>query len=332
MFTDNEDEFVPYDREAELVKQRRAAIKGRDREEIKEIGSELVNLYVRHGEYFKMSDQPDPRAAIDSFKKALKLQPNHPLAHYRLGHLLYRNGEYDRSGRKIGNAEDTRNYPEIAYHFGKALEGSVDQEGLDETQEMLANMMLVNCGKFIARDSLLEIEFYEKNANVEFDKSRIDTYREKLLDDAETIFTEIDYWKITSDKKELMSEKRVDELRNKIIDDLVLLMSTDAGYHLYYDGDQIKLSLTAFTILYFFLQAEAPIAVQEMNQKIYIGDQINSALFRKTISDLKEKIIFWDEIIESTTGENGRAERKLVDGLDFCIIVKTSAILPDEKG
>src|SRR4051794_33486864 len=73
-----------------------------------EVRGKLVSLYVHHGEYFKMNEMSDPKLAKDYLKKALQYQDDHPVANYRLAHLLYREGHYF----------------DALTHFHKSIDGS----------------------------------------------------------------------------------------------------------------------------------------------------------------------------------------------------------------
>jgi tetratricopeptide (TPR) repeat protein len=149
---DRDDEFHPKKEERRLQELLAVAKKQRDRTQEKEMTKKLAKLFVSQGEYFKMADKPDPNLAKRYLEKALQMQKDHPVANYRLGYLYYRRNEYTRA---------------VSF-FEKALDGSMEEE-LNDTQRMLANMFLVNCGIKIAKEAIKEINFIEGNVYSELE-------------------------------------------------------------------------------------------------------------------------------------------------------------------
>lgn len=70
-----------------------------DRDKRRQLEDELTNLYVRQAEYSKFSETPDYGAARRALAMAFKFRPNHLLANYRLGYILYVNRQYAESIR-----------------------------------------------------------------------------------------------------------------------------------------------------------------------------------------------------------------------------------------
>ena len=72
--------------------------------------------------------QGDYGAAQTAFQKATIQKPNHPLAYYNLGTVLYRSGRFDAAGqafrealaRHNGKIEQTLNLAHIYYNLGNA--------------------------------------------------------------------------------------------------------------------------------------------------------------------------------------------------------------------
>ena len=117
------------------------------------------------------------------------MQKDHPVANYRLGYLYYRNREYTKA---------------VSF-FEKALDGSMEEE-LNDTQRMLANMFLVNCGIKIAKEAIHEINFIEDNVYTELEIERIERYKNEILVLDEEIFDKMFYRKIENGREVKIGE------------------------------------------------------------------------------------------------------------------------------
>jgi tetratricopeptide (TPR) repeat protein len=186
---DRDDDFHPMMEEKRLQELLTVARKQKDKSQEKEITKKLVNLYVSQGEYFKMGDKPDLNIAKRYLEKALKWQQDHLVANYRLGYLYYRRREYTKA---------------VSF-FERALDGSVEEE-LTDTQRMLANMFLVNCGIKIAKEAIQEIIFIEDNVYTELEIERIERYKKEILVLDEEIFNKMFYRKIENGTEEKIGE------------------------------------------------------------------------------------------------------------------------------
>ncbi|ARP43120.1 hypothetical protein AB4J90_11525 [Geobacillus thermodenitrificans] len=85
--------IFPHEQERRLLEERR---KEKDREKRREIEKKLISLYVYVGEYFKMS-RPDPKQAKLYLQKALRYNPSHAIANYRVAHIYYGEKEYAKA-------------------------------------------------------------------------------------------------------------------------------------------------------------------------------------------------------------------------------------------
>jgi tetratricopeptide (TPR) repeat protein len=229
---DFDDDIHPFMEEKRLKELLGVARKQRDKTLEKEITKKLVNLFVSQGEYFKMADKPDPKIAKRYLEKALHMQEDHPVANYRLGYLYYRNREYTKA----------------VTFFEKALDGSMEEE-LNDTQRMLANMFLVNCGIKIAKEAIHEINFIEDNVYTELEIERIEHYKNEILVLDEEIFNKMFYRKIEYGTEEKIGEY---EFINFIPDrNQVLLKRSDHGMEIHFqDFEPISLNPKAFYTFY----------------------------------------------------------------------------------
>jgi tetratricopeptide (TPR) repeat protein len=297
------------------------AIKQRDRVATKKAHSTLVKLYVRYGEYFKMSSKPDPRVAEHYLKKAISLQKDHPVANYRLAHLKYRKEEYTSA---------------LAY-FERAIEGSTS-EGLNDSQELIANMFMANCGLVIARQALMEMDTLADKPNIHFDEALVGLYRPEMFEAIGNLLEIKFYRKITSDKEELITEDKVQLILDEKPSKQVLFCLIDDGMYVFYKGYQpIKLEQPSFNILYFLLKAEKLMTGEDLIECLYDGmrEEIGPDVIRQSFSRLSRRIPYWDEIIQTEqilhhgTGRR-RTARRRADGISYCIISRVGDLLPDE--
>ncbi|MEH7331892.1 helix-turn-helix domain-containing protein [Neobacillus drentensis] len=312
-----------YEEEKKMKAKLREAKDRRDREAVEFAQKALITLYVRFGEHFKMNAEPDPIVAERYLKAAVILQKDHPVANYRLAHLLYR--------KKM--------YTDALFHFERALAGS-DSEGLNESQEMIANMFMANCGIFIARQALTELEASNENPYIDFDEKLVGRYRGEMLEAIGEMFDNRFYRKIADEKEEFISDEKVQLiLENNWDAKQVVLCSMDDGVHLYFGKHQpISLEPTAFRILYFTLKAGGrPLTGEDIEDRFFegLGQEIDPDLLRQTINRMQRRIPFWDKIIETVHVRNpdtnrDRRARKLAEGIGFCMICRAGDILPEE--
>lgn len=157
---------------AQLEETYRKARRAGNREEEERCRKALVRHYVYFGEHYKLSDRPSPAEAKYWLRKALKLGGRHPLANYRDAHLLYRENEYEQA----------------AWHFRKALDGT-PEEGLNDSQALVAHAVLVNCGLLMANEALREVHFARDNAFRDLDAGLVDEYCKKMLVDNEEMLS-----------------------------------------------------------------------------------------------------------------------------------------------
>lgn len=311
-----------HDEEKKLKVKVKEAHAIRDRAAFQHAQSALVTHYVRYGEYLKMSTKPDPYVAERFLKEAVKHQKDHPIANYRLAHLLYRK----------------KKYVEALAHFERALAGSAAQ-GLNESQEMIANMFMANCGIFIARQALEELESSGENPYLQVDEQLVGRYRGEMYSAIGEMLDNRFYRKITAEKEEFISDEKVQLiLENNWTTDQVVLSSMDDGVHIYFRKYQpISLEPTAFRVLYFILLAEKALTGEDLQDRFYdgVGEEIDPNLLRQSLARLQRYIPYWEEIIQTEQVRNpetnrDRRGRKLAEGINCCVICRAGDILPDE--
>ncbi|MGM8365798.1 tetratricopeptide repeat protein [Virgibacillus sp. W0181] len=312
--------LTPIEKERLLRGRLLDARKSRDREVQKEVERLLVQLYVRQGEYFKMSDRPDPRIAEENFKKALQLQRDNPIAHYRLAHVFYRKEAYGQA----------------ASHFEKALTGSIT-EALNDTQRQLTYMLLVNCGILMAKEALKELEEEDANLYVERDvnDSLIDKYRRELLVNSERALARSYYRLITEEGERIISDHYADEMDGT---GEVLLYKGEEGKFLVFSNERYQLSPTQFTVMYYFIKSKSGLTLEGINQQLeHQLDEVRGDAFRRALSQFRNSIPYWQSFVEESRldrdqagDQRGRIIIKKMPLIRYSILVQASEILPDD--
>ncbi|RSD28584.1 tetratricopeptide repeat protein [Mesobacillus subterraneus] len=314
-----ERDLYPADEERRLRDELTKARNNRDRDKQRIIEGKLVKLYVSQAEYFKMAEKPDPYIAMKYLQKAVRIQVDHPVANYRLGYLFYRNKEFARA----------------ILHFERALDGS-ETEGLNDTQALLANMFLVNCGIRIAKESIQEVQSIEENFYSDLEQERIEKYRKEVLVLDEGIFERMFYKKIEDGV-----ETRINDIEFGTYHPegkQVLLKISDKGRELILPGGlNYDLNPVAFYMFYAFLSTDIPLTYRDIKVKIQLWSEmeVNEDYIRQIISRLSRSIPVWNQIIDSTRVVNPDTNRqvvafKLVEGFSSCILCRGDEVLPGE--
>ncbi|WHY03299.1 hypothetical protein [Neobacillus sp. DY30] len=311
------DDFHPKKEESRLKELLDGARKNRDKSFEKEITKKLVKLYVSQGEYFKMADKPDPNLARRYLSKALQYQQDHPVANYRMGYLYNRNKEYTRA---------------VSF-FERALDGSIDEE-LTDTQRVLANMFLVNCGIKIAKEAIQEINFIEDNVYTELEIDRIERYKNEILVLEEGIFDRMFYRKIENGREEKIGEYEF--INFKPDKKQVLLKSSDQGMEIIFqEFKPISLNPKAFYTLYGIVTAKGFRTYSELQEMASngSGQEVSDDYFRQIIRRLSRDVPYWEHIIETTTILHPDTRRhiaaiKLAEAFSTCILCRVEDYLP----
>jgi tetratricopeptide (TPR) repeat protein len=278
-----------------------------DRAMMVEVKNELVQLYLTHGEHFKMNENPDPIQAEYYLKKALNHQKDHPVVNYRLAHLLYRKEKY---------AEAIR-------YFQYAIDGS-RYEALNDTQMKLARMFMVNCGIYVAKEALEELQELEEAEGVFIDKNLIEKYQSEILAGSVESLDRMFYQcQFETGRPEIISETTYLSLFEPPYGNLVILGKNDEGYFLYFQGQRYnQLDKSKFLFVYLILTSKVGITNQEIQEKLLNEYQldINEDNIRQTHSRLNRRIPFLENIIEESRNDERRVTRRLKSSLSYCIV------------
>lgn len=279
----------------------------KDRSSMEQIKKELVQLYLIHGEHFKMNENPDPIQAEYFLKKALNHQKDHPVVNYRMAHLLYRK----------------ERYAEAARYFQYAIDGS-RFEALNDTQMRLARMFMVNCGILIAKEALEELQEMEEAEDVMIDKGLIAKYQSEILAGSVESLDRMFYQcKFELSRKEIISETTYWSLFEPPFGDLVILGKDDEGYFLFYQGQRCQgIEKEKFLMLLLILTSRLGISYPDLQEKL-LNDyevHINEDTIRQNISRLNRQISFLEDIVEESRNNERRVIRRLKSSLTYCIV------------
>jgi tetratricopeptide (TPR) repeat protein len=302
--------FLPHHEERRLIEELRGEKDPKRRQEIKK---ELIHLYIYFGEHFKMTNQPDPQQAKKYLQKVLKLQEDHPVAHYRLAHLYLKEKEYTKA----------------AYHFDRALTGSREEE-LNETQKMLTHMFLVNCGIFIASNALEQIEHMEE---APYDEEKIERYRNHIFLWRKEGLDRALYRIITPEIDEPVPEEQY-FLRQEQLEphEVMLCISEREEIFVKFQSKKKTLDIQSFYLLCMLLRSEQALTVEEIKTKLFdkfLEKEVTDAAIRKMFERLRERLPFWDDIIETVSIGN-KVARKRKEGISYCIFCRASDVFPGE--
>lgn len=260
----------------------RAIRESTDRNNKRQLEDELTNLYVRQAEYSKFSETPDYGAARRALAMALKFRPNHPLANYRLGYILY----------------VKRQYAEAIRHFSRALDGTVDA-ALSDIQTTLTHMFVVNCSIYLARESLAELEYREHEEHPD-EAARLNKYRNELLVEDEQLFDRLYYRKIQDGMETLINERSFQEYQANVQE--IILRSSSEGTFVEWGKQTILLNPNGFLALFVIVTnttSTYPTLAErltELSGQVMTYDHVRQLLRR-----LRNDLPFFQDVIQSTS-------------------------------
>lgn len=270
-------EEAGYQAEMELKKKMRGA----SQEEKNQLRNQLVKLYVRQAEYFKLSPEPNYKTARLYLKKALQLEKENPIANYRLGYVEYVD----------------QNWSKAIYHLNRAIDGT-DLESISEVQETLAHMFLVNCGIELARESLAEIEFKELQFDSKNDE-KLTHYRNTLKVQEERLFERLYYRKIQQGTESILSEEAFHDYEPDS-KEIVLKSSEDEMAIFSAFIPSISLRPNQFFTLYILMsQKQTTYTSLQAHLSGLLGQHITYDNVRQLITRLKQQFPKFHDFIDS---------------------------------
>jgi hypothetical protein len=307
---------VPYEQEREILKEYRLAKDRKDSERVKQLRDELATFYVYYGESYKNSDTPDPRSAKWCLKKALDLQSDHPVANYRYAHLMYADEEYALA----------------AYHFKKAADGSQEQ-CLNDTQRLIANIFTVNCGLLMAKHSLEEIDeieqLYSGDPTDVADEAKREDFLSRMLVDSEEMLSQHMYLKISPMGNEYISKERYTVEKEDVRENEVKICITpNYRVMLFENARPQSISQTEFYVAHTILMSAAYLESKEIGEALEeLEKVIKPETIRKCLSRMSTKVSFWDSIVDTKQKGNYSARRRR-NGVKYMLLCHSSVAVP----
>jgi hypothetical protein len=313
---DEDRNLVPYEQERELLRNFRLAKESKDFDRVKQLRDELVTFYVYYGESYKSSDIPDPRSAKWCLKKALDLQSDHPVANYRYAHLMYADEEYALA----------------AYHFKKAADGSQEQ-CLNDTQRLIANIITVNCGLLMAKHSLEEIDeieqLYRNSPADAADGAKREDFLSRMLVDSEEMLSQHMYLKISPAGSEYISKERYTVEKEAVHENEVKICITPSYRVMLFENARPQnISQTEFCVAHTILMSAAYLESKEIGEALEeLEKVIKPETIRKCLSRLSTNVSFWDRIVDTRQRGNYSARRRR-NGVKYMLLCHSSVVVP----
>lgn len=298
----------------------------KDTKQRKKLKKKVAHQYIQFGEFLKLGSKPDPVMAKRYLEKALTYDPDNPLAHYRLAHLYFNDGDYHMA----------------AFHFYKALYEWADIK-LNDIQKLVSQMLLINCGIEIALEALKE---YEKNSSKHLFNIDENLYQENLIErfEKELYLSKLNdlkrglYRIITPENDSIVTEEKYFAEQDGISANEVMLVFEKGRYTgddrltIHFRHEMVELDYKDFYLLSFLLHSEEPLTnddIQKNYLEKFLHEESKPDAIRKWFQRLREKISFWDDIIEETTN-NRKTGRKRKAGISYRIFCRASDTFPWE--
>jgi tetratricopeptide (TPR) repeat protein len=305
--------FIPCREAWALQRQYREARRNGDLETAESLKKRLVGIHVQLGEHFKMSGQPNVREAMKCLEKALRLDPGHPIANYRYAHLLYGKKEYQSA----------------AFHFKKALDGN-KEEGLNDSQTLVAQIMTVSCGARMAVEADREIEFLLGNRFLSWDRRLADSFRASMIRHCEEMMERFMYIHRTPEGMRNVSRDAFLDYQDRVADHEVLLSMDDGMYRVEFRNDMRELEPLAFYIVWILIRADDFVDNDEIGSALdafFSSEEMRSDTIRQQLHRLSRRLPFWHEVIE--TKEAGRKTfRRRREGITWSLFHHSWQVVP----
>jgi hypothetical protein len=247
--------------------------------------------------------------------QALKLQKEHPIANYRYAHLMFADKEYALA----------------AYYFKRAMDGS-PEKCLDDTQMLIANIITVNCGMHMAKAAIIEINDLHDEKEDHPDQQKRQKFLDSLLVDSEERLEQHMYRKVTPIGQQYISHEQYFEEMEETEERVVkMFVSQRDRFMVFQGGHRVLISQTEFYVAHTILMSYDYLDLADIGfmlndlEKIITSDYI-----RQSISRLKNKAPFWDDIVDSITGKNS-SKRRRRSGIHYALLCHSSVMVPSDS-
>ncbi|MEC5189320.1 hypothetical protein GGQ77_003109 [Geobacillus thermodenitrificans] len=213
-----------------------------------------------------------------------------------------------------------------------ALSEQADGE-LNDTQRMLSHMILVNCSLLLASKSLQTIKELEDSL---YDEELVERYRGEILLQRVEDFERALYCIVTPTGRDIVAEERYFAEQEKCLPHEVQLLienDRDGLFVRYGGGEWISLDCTSFYLVALLLHSERPLTGDEIHKTLvfsFLEREVTEAAIRKMVERLRNRLPFWESIIETTRIGNRVARRRRPD-VTYRIFCRASDVFPWEQ-
>lgn len=265
------------------------------------IKKDLINYLVKYGTYLKTEYLKDDGLAEKTLKKALRYDPDNPVAHYRLGFLAYKG----------------RNYISAMIHFQNAVTKQNKKENteykLNNQQVYNAHLYLTNSALHIAQQTQAKIEKLSSHA----DLGRVPNLEQSplyyLINKNEQYLSSHAFKIITRDGMRPASKEECDALFDSQKYNNIILYFGDRETTVCFNGREVNVTPNQAEFLYqFFLNShiENPLTKEHFRDLLstrLTNGEIEDNTYVQNIRRLKQKldrISLPEQIIENKRHNN----------------------------
>ncbi|WP_394139056.1 tetratricopeptide repeat protein [Cytobacillus oceanisediminis] len=243
----------------------------------------LVSYLIKYGTYLKMNHFKDDKTAISSLRKAISYEKNNPIAYYRLGFLLYKQGDYSQALR----------YFQEALNYQKAV-GDPDLR-LNQQQEFHAHMYLANSALYVASSTYEAMEKLPYASAEELPNLAFSPLYGTLSDNEQFLKNHA-FYKITKDSIDTCSKEACEELAENGEKNVLVVYFNDRENILFFNGvEAIITPGQANMIRHFLLSSNLKKPCTRMTMKDFFGrtgtdGEVKKNTFIKSIERLRTRM------------------------------------------
>ena len=270
------------------------------------IHQRLLTFYIEHGTYLKTSRQKDENAARKYLLKALTIDKNNAIAHYRLGFIAYKEARYT----------------EALDRFQKAIKGE-----LSPKQMLYAHMYLTNSALYIAEEAKQSLEALHIEA--ESIPYAVSPYYEVIAAN-ESYLQQHAFCSFSRNRSQLLTKDMCEDILYCPPKNELILYFGDRETICSYNGAETVLEVDSARLLLDMLMqcdADNPGTRQLFTDyfiRLQTDQQVSAATFRKRMSRLRRHLasIGLEEAIHTTRTLN---ETGYYTNVPFQILCRTDS-------
>ncbi|USK71244.1 hypothetical protein [Peribacillus asahii] len=247
------------------------------------IKKRLIACYIKYGTYLKMKHVKDEASAISSLVKAITLDKHNPIAHYRLGFLLYKARDYVHALQYFQIAIDSQPFYQNREYV------------LNEQQLFHAHMYLTNSALYVANQSYQDMEKLEWRDSDQLPDYEISPIY-AILSQNENYLLSHAIYQVTKNQVRTCSIETCNEIAEKPPENTLVLYFGDRETLCIFNGKEVVLSIDLADILRHMLlmcSKDRPgtrITFRHYFDSLGKDGEVVDATFRKRISRLRSKL------------------------------------------